>query len=99
MQFVFNNAFTYTKQKIYYQPFISRTWSLIVSRVLVTREDELLVHTCASTCILRVCNVDPDIDLTVYHRLWYVGTYRNLSMLKKKTEFIARNYTLLIHLE
>lgn len=40
MQFVFNNAFTYTKQKIYYQPFISRTWSLIVSRVLVTREDE-----------------------------------------------------------
>lgn len=49
---------------------LHRTCSLLVELRLLRRarcEGELLVHTCASTCILRVRNVDPDMDPTTYH--------------------------------
>lgn len=61
---------------------LHRTYSLLVEFLYRARcEGELLVHTCASTCILRIRNVDPDMDPTTYHRLRCVGAYRNFEYL------------------
>lgn len=54
----------------------------LLSRVLVAREDGAASAYMCIDVHPTVCNVDPDIDLTVYHRLWYVGACRNLSTLR-----------------
>jgi len=68
------------------------TRSLLVEFLQHTRcEGELLVHTCASTCILRIRNVDSDMDPTTYHRLCGVSFLRILYVKKNKNESVLQN--------